>query len=48
MGRTAEELQALAAEDGQPAYRAKQLADGVLHGARSVDDISNVCRPSGL
>ena len=33
---------ALAAVDGQPAYRGKQLMDGVLHGARSVDDIRNV------
>ncbi len=42
LARTGEELVALAAADGQPAYRGKQLMDGVLHGARSVDDIRNV------
>ena len=42
LARSAEELVALAAADGQPAYRGKQLMDGVMHGARSVDDISNV------
>ena len=42
LARTAEELVELAAVDGQPAYRGKQLMDGVLHGARSVDDIRNV------
>jgi len=44
LARSAEELVALAAVDGQPAYRGKQLMDGVLHGARSVDDIRNVRR----
>ena len=44
LGRTSEELLELAAEDGQPAYRAKQLMDGILRGARSIDDIGNVRR----
>ena len=50
LGRTPEELLELAAEDGQPAYRAKQLMDGILHGARSIDDIGNVrhCSPRSM
>ena len=39
---------ALAAEDGQPAYRGKQLMDGVLHGARSLDDVRNVRAPASV
>ena len=42
LGATAEQLAALAAADGQPAYRGKQLADGVRNGARSVADIAQV------
>ena len=42
LGRTPDELAQLAAADGQPAYRGKQLMDGVLNGARSIDDIGNV------
>ena len=42
LGRTADELAQLAAADEQPAYRGKQLMDGVLKGARSIDDIGNV------
>ena len=42
LGRTSEELLELATEDGQPAYRAKQLMDGILQGARSINDINNV------
>jgi hypothetical protein len=42
LGATAEQLTALAAADGQPAYRGKQLADGVRNGARSVADIAQV------
>ena len=42
LGRTADELAQLAAADEQPAYRGKQLMDGVLNGARSIDDIGNV------
>jgi hypothetical protein len=43
LGASAEQLVALAAADGQPAYRGKQLADGVRNGARSVADIAQVC-----
>lgn len=42
LGQSLEELTALAAADGQPGYRGKQLLDGVMNGARSIDDISNV------
>ena len=42
LGRTADELAQLAAADEQPAYRGKQLMDGILNGARSIDDIGNV------
>ena len=44
LGRTLEELEELAREDGQPKYRGKQLRDGVLLGARSIGDISNIPR----
>jgi hypothetical protein len=36
-----QELQAFAQDHGQPAYRGKQLYDGLMHGARSLDDITN-------
>lgn len=42
LGMSAEELTALAKADEQPAYRGKQLGDGVRNGARSLQDISNV------
>ncbi|KAK9803300.1 hypothetical protein WJX72_009998 [[Myrmecia] bisecta] len=42
LGRTVEELAEIAKASGQPAYRGKQLHDGLMHGARSVDDITNV------
>lgn len=42
LGKTEEELQALAARYNQPKYRAKQLMEGVLQGARTLDDITNV------
>ena len=42
LARTLDELKAIAAADGQPGYRAKQLRDGVLQGARSVEDISTI------
>lgn len=42
LGRSLEELQALVKAQGQPAYRAKQLRDGVLQGARSLADITNL------
>ena len=42
LGRSLEEVQALVKAAGQPAYRAKQLRDGVLRGARTLADISNL------
>lgn len=52
LGRSLEELQEFAKAHGQPAYRGKQLYDGLMHGAHSVEDITNVscmqlqiCRP---
>lgn len=42
LARTLDELKALAAADGQPAYRAKQLQAGVLQGARSIEEISTI------
>ena len=36
------ELGQLATDTGQSAYRGKQLYDGLMHGARKVDDIANV------
>ena len=47
LGASGEALTALAAADGQPAYRGKQLADGVKNGARSLADIANVSRRCG-
>ncbi|PRW33242.1 ribosomal RNA large subunit methyltransferase N isoform A [Chlorella sorokiniana] len=44
LGRTLEELAALMASLGQPAYRAKQLRDGVMQGARSVHDITTLSK----
>lgn len=45
LGATPEALAALAEADGQPAYRGKQLADGVRNGARSIADIAQVWHP---
>ncbi|KAG2448464.1 hypothetical protein HYH02_006356 [Chlamydomonas schloesseri] len=42
LGRDATELEELAARYGQPRFRAKQLLEGVLHGARSVEDINTI------
>ena len=42
LGQTREELEAFAKALGQPAFRGKQLYDGILHGAASVAAISNV------
>jgi 23S rRNA (adenine2503-C2)-methyltransferase len=42
LGKTVEELQELAAKYKQPAYRAKQLYDGVLQGAKSLDQITTI------
>ena len=39
LGRPVAELAELAARFGQPAFRGQQLLDGVLKGARSVEDI---------
>jgi hypothetical protein len=48
LGRSLEELQALVAASGQPTYRAKQLRDGVMQGAKSIADITTIpkVRPS--
>lgn len=42
LGRDAEELGALAQRYGQPAFRGRQLQQGVLQGAKSVEDITTV------
>ncbi|WIA17218.1 hypothetical protein OEZ85_014098 [Tetradesmus obliquus] len=42
LGQTAEQLGELAKSMGQPAYRGKQLADGVLKGAKRVADIKGL------
>lgn len=42
LGRSLEELQAMVAAAGQPKFRAKQLRDGVLQGARSLADITTL------
>ena len=42
LAQTIEELRRLAEQDGQPAYRGKQLQDGLLRGARTLDDFTNV------
>ena len=39
LGRPVEELSELAVKSGQPKFRGQQLLDGMLKGARSVDDI---------
>lgn len=42
LGRDAEELGALAQRYGQPAFRGRQLQQGVLQGAKSVEDITTI------
>ncbi|PNW88753.1 hypothetical protein CHLRE_01g043000v5 [Chlamydomonas reinhardtii] len=42
LGRDTAELEELAARYGQPRFRAKQLLEGVLQGARSVEDITTI------
>ena len=42
LAQTIEELRKLAEQDGQPAYRGKQLHDGLMRGAQHLDDFSNV------
>lgn len=42
LGKTVEQLSALAVHFGQPAYRGAQLRDAMLKGAHSLDDINNV------
>ena len=39
LGRPVEELSELAVKSGQPKFRGQQLLDGMLKGARSVEDI---------
>lgn len=48
LGKTLEELQEFAKAQGQPAYRGKQLYDGLMHGAHSVEDITNVSPHAAL
>ena len=40
-----EELEELAREGGFPAYRGRQLWDGLYHGARAFEEIGNLPRP---
>lgn len=40
--QSTEDLGVLAKDTGQSAYRGKQLYDGMMHGARKLDDINNV------
>lgn len=42
LGMSQEELEQLALQDGQPAYRGKQLKDAVMKGTRHVRDISTI------
>ena len=42
LGKSLEDLEALALSNGQPRYRGKQLLDGVLNGAHTLDDIKTV------
>ncbi|KAK9790566.1 hypothetical protein WJX73_007496 [Symbiochloris irregularis] len=42
LGRSIPELEVLAKETGQPAYRGKQLYDGLLKGALTLEAISNI------
>ena len=42
LGRSLPELQLFAKERGQPAFRGKQLYDGLLHGVHNVLDFNNV------
>jgi 23S rRNA (adenine2503-C2)-methyltransferase len=39
LGKSAQQLAELAQQLGQPAYRGKQLLDGILRGAHSIEDI---------
>ena len=39
LGKSAQDLSALAERHQQPGFRGKQLLDGVLKGARSIEDI---------
>ena len=42
LARTIEELRKLAETDGQPGYRGNQLHGGLLRGAQTLDDITDV------
>ena len=47
LGRPAEDLAELAVRFGQPAFRGQQILDGILKGARCVEDIPVVRRVPG-
>ena len=40
LGHSIEELGQLAKDTGQAAYRGKQLYDGLMHGARTIDNLN--------
>ena len=42
LGKSLSELEELAVQLGQQRFRGKQILDGVLQGAKSVDDIANL------
>lgn len=42
LGKSLPELEDVAKQHSQPAYRGKQLRDGLLRGAATLDDFSNV------
>lgn len=42
LGKSVQELEQVAAEFKQPKFRGKQLHQGILQGAKSLNDISNV------
>lgn len=45
LGRSLKEVQQIAVAEGYPVYRGKQLYEGILQGAKSLADVSNVrCR----
>lgn len=44
LGRTLEDLQQLVVSFKQPKFRAKQMYDAMLKGARSIDDIGTIPR----
>lgn len=46
LGKSVEELADLAVSFGQPRYRGQQLLDGILQGAKSMDDVKTVSHPA--